>query len=69
MRTKRTLDGYRRISIDRHVIEVPKVDVREEVDLRLVPDFSKNVLEIRIWFQGKMVHLVNLPLNEFRRFA
>jgi transposase len=69
LRTKRILDGYRRISIDRHVIEVPKVDVREEVDLRLVPDFTKNVLEIRIWFQDKMVHAVNLPLNEFRRFS
>jgi hypothetical protein len=69
LRTKRILDGYRRISIDRHMIEVPKVDVREEVDLRLVPDFAKNVLEIRIWFQDKMVHAVNLPLNEFRRFA
>jgi hypothetical protein len=69
LRTKRILDGYRRISIDRHVIDVPKVDVREEVDLRLVPDFAENVLEIRIWFQDKMVHAVNLPLNEFRRFA
>ena len=69
LRTTRILDGYRRISIDRHTIEVPKVDVWEEVDLRLVPDFSTNVLEIRIWFQDKMVPAVNLPLNEFRRFA
>jgi hypothetical protein len=48
---------------------VPKVDVREDVDLRLVPNLAKNVLEVRIWFQDKMVHSVNLPLNEFRRFA
>jgi hypothetical protein len=63
------VDAYRKISIDRHVIEVPKVDIREDADLRLVPDFAKNVLEIRIWFQGKMVQSVYLPLNEFRRFA
>jgi hypothetical protein len=69
LRTTRTLDGYRRISLDRHSIEVPKVDVREDVDLRLVPDFTKNVLEIRIWFQENLVHSVNLPLNEFRRFT
>jgi hypothetical protein len=69
LRATRTVDGYRKISIDRHVIEVPKVDIREDADLRLVPDFAKNVLEIRIWFQGKMVHSVYLPLNEFRRFA
>lgn len=69
LRATRTVDGYRKISIDRHVIEVPKVDIREEVDLRLVPDFAQNVMEIRIWFMEKMVHSVNLPLNEFRRFA
>jgi transposase len=68
LRTTRTVDAYRRISLDRHSIDVPKVDIREDVDLRLVPDFAKNVLEIRIWFQGKMVHSIHLPLNEFRRF-
>ena len=69
LRTTRIVDGYRRITLDQHSIEVPKVDVREDVDLRLVPDLAKNVLEIRIWSQGKLVHSVNLPLNEFRRFA
>jgi hypothetical protein len=69
LRTTRTLDGYRRVSLNRHSIEVPKVDVREDVDLRLVPDLAKNVLEVRIWFKDKMVHSVNLPLNEFQRFA
>ena len=69
LRTTRTVDGYRRITLDQHSIEVPKVDIREDVDLRLVPDFTKNVLEVRIWFQGKMVHSVNLPLNDFPRFA
>ena len=69
LRTTRTVDGYRRITLDQHLIEVPKVDVREDVDLRLVPDLAKYVLEIRIWSQGKLVHSVNLPLNEFRRFG
>ena len=68
LRMTRTLDGYRRISLDRHSIEVPKVDVREEVDLHLVPDFARNNLEIRIWFNNKLVHSVNFPLKEFRRF-
>ncbi len=69
LRTTRTLDGYRRISLDRHSIQVPKVEVREDVELHLVPDLTKNILEVRIWFEDKMVHSVNLPLNEFRRFA
>lgn len=69
LRQMRTLDGYRKISLDQHKIDVPKVDPREDVELRMVPDFVKNLLEVRIWFNGKMVHSVNLPLNEIRRFA
>jgi hypothetical protein len=68
LRTMRTVNGYRRISLDRHSIEVPKVDVREDVELHLIPDLANNLLEVRIWFQDKMVHAVNLPLTEFRRF-
>jgi transposase len=69
LRLTRTLDGYRRISLNRHSIEVPKVDVREDVELHLVPDLGKNVLEVRIWFKDKMVHAVNLPLDRFSRFG
>jgi hypothetical protein len=69
LRLTRTLDGYHRISLDRHSIEVPKVDVREDVDLHLVPDLEKKVLEVRVWFKDRMVQTVNLPLDEFRRFS
>jgi len=67
-RMTRTVDGYRRISIDRHSIDVPKVDVREDVELHLVPDMARNLLEVRIWFKDKMIHSVGLPLNQIRRF-
>jgi hypothetical protein len=50
----RTVDGYRRIPHDRHSIDVPKVDVREDVELHLVPDVPKNVVEVRIWFKGRI---------------
>jgi len=69
LRTTRIVDGYRRISLDRHSIEVPKVEVREDVEIHLVPDLAKNILEVRIWFKDKMVHSIHLPLNETRRFA
>lgn len=69
LRLTRTLDGYRRISLNRHSIEVPKVDVREDVELHLIPDQEMNVLEVRIWFKDKMVRTVNLPLDGFSRFG
>ena len=68
LRITRTVDGYRRISLDRHSIQVPNVDLREDVDLHIIPDIARNILEIRIWFKDKMAQSVSLPLNEFRRF-
>ena len=61
----RMVNGYRRIALYGHNIEVPRVELHEEVDVHLVPDTSANVMEIRIWWQEKMVHSVAFPLGEF----
>jgi hypothetical protein len=61
----RVVNGYRRISLQGHEIEVPHVDLREHVGVHLVPDLAKNVMEVRIWWQNKMVHSLALPLGGF----
>ena len=61
----RMVNGYRRITIYGHEVEVPRVELREQVDVHLVPDTAKNVMEIRIWWGGKMVHATAYPLAEF----
>lgn len=66
LRETRVVDGYRRISLFNHSIEVPNVKLREEVDIHMVPDTSKQIMEIRIWWHKKMVHSVALPLERFR---
>lgn len=66
LRTKRMINGYRRISLFKHEIEVPKVPLREYVDVHMVPDTAKRVMHIRIWWSEKMVHAVSLPLKGFR---
>ena len=66
LRESRTVNGYRRISLLNHTIEVPKVELYEEVEVHLVPDMAKRVMEVRIWWGGKMVHSVALPLDGFR---
>jgi transposase len=66
LREFRTVNGYRRISLFNHTIEVPKVELYEEVEIHLVPDPVRQVMETRIWWQSKMVHSVNLPLEGFR---
>jgi hypothetical protein len=66
LRETRTVNGYRRISLFNHTIEVPNVELYEDVDIHLVPDVPKQVMEIRIWWNAKMAHAVALPLDGFR---
>ncbi len=66
LREKRTVNGYRRISLFNHSIEVPNVPLFHDVDVHLVPNTTKNLMNIRIWYNDRMVHSVSLPLRGFR---
>jgi transposase len=66
LRETRVVNGYRRISLFNHTIEVPNVELYEDVDIHMIPDTAKQIMEIRIWWNGKMVHSVVLPLQRFR---
>jgi hypothetical protein len=65
LREKRMVNGYRKISLLNHEIQVPKVPLREEVEVHLIPDAEKGALEIRIWWENQMVNSVTYPLKEF----
>jgi len=67
LREKRTVNGYRKISVFNHDIVVPNVPLREEVDVHLIPDVERRALEVRIWWENRMVQAVTYPLNEFPR--
>jgi hypothetical protein len=67
LREKRMVNGYRKISLFNHEIEVPNVPLREEVEIHLVPDTGRHVLEVRIWWDNRMVHSVAYPLKDFPR--
>ncbi len=74
LRETRVVNGYRRISLFNHEIEVPNVPLREEVEVHLIPNTAKQVMDIRIWWSQKMAHgcgalhhsHVSLPLAGFR---
>jgi len=67
LREKRTVNGYRRISLFNNEIVVPKVPLREEVEVHLIPDVAREALEVRIWWENQMVHSVTYPLKDFPR--
>jgi hypothetical protein len=66
LREKRLVNGYNRISLLNREIQVPNVPLREEVEVHMVPDADKQLLELRIWWNGQMMHSVALPLKGIR---
>lgn len=66
LRDIRTINGYRRISLFNQEFEVPNVPLRDDVELHMIPNLVKQILEVRIWWNGKFVHLIQLPLANIR---
>jgi transposase len=64
IRQKRTADGYRKISIGGHSIQIPGIEPREELEVHFVPDETKNLVELRIWASGNLVHTLNMPISD-----
>jgi hypothetical protein len=57
-------DGYRKIALGGQVYPIPGIEPREEVELHLVPDETQNLVEVRVWAHKKLVHRMNLPINQ-----
>jgi hypothetical protein len=67
LRENRMVNGYRRISLLNHEIEVPGVPLREDVEVHLIPDLERETLEVRIWWANHMACSVVYPINDFPR--
>jgi len=67
LREKRTVNGYRKVSLSNHEIVVPNVPLREEVEVHLIPDVERGALEVRIWWDNRMVQSLSYPLGGFPR--
>jgi hypothetical protein len=66
LRETRILDAYGLISLFNHKIDVPNVPDREDVELHMIPDLARQTLEVRIWYEQRMVHSLTLPLANSR---
>ena len=70
LRTERTVDAYRRISLQGLELTVPGVLPRNKVELRLYPDLKTGVTEVRFWHEGhftgsQRVKSADLPIVQF----
>lgn len=55
LRDERTVNAYRKISINNLELNVSGVPIRERVSLRIVPEKNSGLAEIRFWYKDKMV--------------
>lgn len=63
LRYTRTADGYRKISLGGHALQIPGIQPRDDVNIHLVPDETKNLVELRIWNADRLVHTTHLPIS------
>ena len=65
LREIRMVDGYHKISLFNHEIRAPHVPLREWVEVHLIPDVERDIMEVRIWWEAQIVQSVVYPLKEF----
>jgi len=66
LRTKRQVNGYRKLTLFKHEIEVTKVPLYEEVDIHMIPRPSTELMHLRLWWRNKNVQSLDLPLANFK---
>jgi hypothetical protein len=70
LRATRTVDAYRKISLKGLELKVPGVMPKQDIELRMVPDFKTGLVEIRFWHNGRFVgfqkvKITDLPIVQF----
>lgn len=65
LREKRTVNAYHKVSLFNKEIFVPKVPLREEVDILMAPDTTKEIVDLRFWWNNQLVHTVTYPIKDF----
>lgn len=70
LRATRVVDSYRKISIKGCELKVPGVMPKQDVELRMYPDFKTGMVEVRFWHEGRLtgwqkVKITDLPIVHF----
>ena len=65
LRIKRTVDGYRMISINNVKLRIHNTPLHHEVDVRITPD-DNNLCEARIWYNGRLTDVYRLKTADLK---
>lgn len=64
LRTERFADAYRNVSLKNFEMKVPNAIPRQKVELRMYPDFSTGIIEVRFWSEGKFLGTQNAKISD-----
>lgn len=65
IREKRMVNAYHKISLWNKEIFVPKVPLRDYVEIFITPDKTKGIVELRFWWNNQLVHTQTFPIKDF----
>jgi len=66
LRTKRTVDSYRNVSLNNLKLRVHNVPLHHEVDLRITPDHGQDIYEVRIWYKGILTDIYHVKESDLK---
>lgn len=64
LRIDRTVNAYRRISIDNIELSISGAPIGEKVELRIFLNDKTKMAEIRIWFRNKLIGTQNVKVSD-----
>jgi len=67
LKETRVVNPYRRLSFYQQEIALKHVPPGEDVDLHLVPNLSRQTVEVRVWWKETLVQSVIYPFKAFPR--
>lgn len=65
IREKRMVNAYHKISLYNKEIFVPKVPLRDYVEIFVIPDKKRGIIELRFWWNNQLVHTLTYPIRDF----
>lgn len=65
IREKRMVNAYHRISLWNKEILVPKVPLRDYVEIFIIPDEKRGIMELRFWWNNQLVHTLTYSIKDF----
>lgn len=64
LRMKRTVDAYHNISLSNIKLKVHQAPLRDQVELRIVPDEKTGISEVRIWYKDTLTDVYQIKNSD-----